>query len=216
MDATQFLRRQQRAVESLFGEIRRTADPGERRVLLGAITDTLGLHMKLEERILYPAVQKTMAETSILDALDSHYLAKVIIAWIPKLDPADERFPAKMTVFEELVRHHADEEEEIFKAAQDLGEAELRALGERMAVVVKATRDAPDAVTILHLDPELRRRPLDGEKVWASRSGVGRASHAEAEEGHASKWERPEGDQPETGDRNRPFGSAEERRQGPP
>lgn len=144
MDATQFLRRQQRAVESLFGEIRRTADPGERRALLGAITDSLELHMKLEERILYPAVQKRhaeRAETSILEALDSYYLAKLIIAWIPKLDPADERFPARMTVFEELVRHHAEEEEDIFKVAQDLGEAELRALGERMSVVLQTTRD---------------------------------------------------------------------------
>jgi hypothetical protein len=46
---------------------------------------------------------------------------------LPQVDPQDERFEAKMTVLSELVEHHADEEEEeMFKTAQKLGDEECR------------------------------------------------------------------------------------------
>ena len=52
---------------------------------------------------------------------------------LPNVDPEDERFEAKMTVLSELVEHHADEEEkEMFKTAQRLGNEELEDLGEQM------------------------------------------------------------------------------------
>ena len=44
-----------------------------------------------------------------------------------------------MTVLGELVEHHADEEEkDMFPLAQKLGEAQLEAVGERMAARVEA------------------------------------------------------------------------------
>jgi hypothetical protein len=56
-----------------------------------------------------------------------------VLAELPQVDPADERFHAKMTVLSELVEHHVEEEEEeMFKLAKKLGEDELEALGERM------------------------------------------------------------------------------------
>jgi hypothetical protein len=46
-----------------------------------------------------------------------------------------------MTVLSELVEHHADEEEkEMFKLAQKLGNDELEALGERMQERLEAFR----------------------------------------------------------------------------
>ena len=59
--------------------------------------------------------------------------SELVLKDLPNVDPEDERFEAKMTVLSELVEHHADEEEkEMFKTAQRLGDDELKALGERM------------------------------------------------------------------------------------
>jgi hemerythrin-like domain-containing protein len=52
---------------------------------------------------------------------------------LPGADPEDERFQAKMTVFQELIKHHVEEEEsEMFKLARRLGDQELEELGDRM------------------------------------------------------------------------------------
>jgi len=37
---------------------------------------------------------------------------KLVLAELPKVDPNDERFEAKMTVLQELIEHHVEEEEE--------------------------------------------------------------------------------------------------------
>ncbi len=69
----------------------------------------------------------------VAEALEEHHVVKLVLADLPHVDPEDERFEAKMTVLSELVEHHADEEEkEMFKSAQRLGDHELEALGELM------------------------------------------------------------------------------------
>jgi hypothetical protein len=56
-----------------------------------------------------------------------------VLRELPNVDLEDERFDAKMTVLSELVEHHADEEEEeMFKTAQKIGDNELKELGARM------------------------------------------------------------------------------------
>jgi hypothetical protein len=61
-------------------------------------------------------------------------VVKLVLAELPKVDPEDERFHAKMTVLKELIEHHVEEEEEeMFKLAKKIDKEELAALGERMA-----------------------------------------------------------------------------------
>jgi hypothetical protein len=107
-----------------------------RKQLLEEITAALELHTRLEEEIFYPAVrglETRKAEEMVAEALEEHHVVDLVLKDLPKVDPEDERFEAKMTVLSELVEHHADEEEkEMFKTAQRLGDEELKALGERM------------------------------------------------------------------------------------
>jgi hypothetical protein len=59
----------------------------------------------------------------------------LVLAELPDVDPADDRFEAKMTVLSELADHPAKEEEqEMFKLAQKLGRAQLGELGQRMEI----------------------------------------------------------------------------------
>jgi hemerythrin-like domain-containing protein len=69
----------------------------------------------------------------ILEAYEEHHVVKLVLAELPRVNPEDERFEAKMTVLSELIQHHVDEEEkEMFKLAQKLGRPELESLGEQM------------------------------------------------------------------------------------
>ncbi len=136
MKATDILKKQHREVKGLFKKMESTENARGRQQLLDEITQALELHTRLEEEIFYPAVrglETRKAEEMVAEAFEEHHVVDLVLKDLPNVDPEDERFEAKMTVLSELVEHHADEEEkEMFKAAQRLGDEELKALGERM------------------------------------------------------------------------------------
>jgi hemerythrin-like domain-containing protein len=136
MDATRFLKQQHREVRKLFKKLSGARGPAERRALLDQVADKLTTHTSLEEKIFYPAVRTVETKKAgevVNEAYEEHHVVDLVLAELPKVDPKDERFEAKMTVLEELVEHHVKEEEtEMFKLAKKLGSAELRELGDRM------------------------------------------------------------------------------------
>jgi hemerythrin superfamily protein len=143
MKATDFLKQQHKDVMALFKEVEEAEDPESRRQLCEHIAESLKLHSKIEEEIFYPAVREVsdQGEEMVLEALEEHHVVDLVIAELPQADPEDERFEAKMTVLQELVEHHAREEEkEMFKIAQKLGKDELEALGERLEARARESR----------------------------------------------------------------------------
>lgn len=142
MDPTKLLKRQHREVQSLFKQMERTDEGRRRRQLMDQIVQSLQLHMRIEEEIFYPAVREIgtrKAEEMALEAHEEHAVAKLVMEQIPEVDPDDERFEAKMTVFRELLEHHIEEEEEeMFKIAAKIGDDELEELGNRMMEEVSA------------------------------------------------------------------------------
>jgi hemerythrin-like domain-containing protein len=136
MEAIKMLKRQHRTVEGLFRQIEKSDDPGECRDLLQQVEENLRLHMELEEEIFYPAVrevQSKKAEEMVNEAYEEHGVVKLVLAQLPEVNPGDERFHAKMTVLSELIEHHVEEEEkEMFKLAEKLGDEELERIGEQM------------------------------------------------------------------------------------
>ncbi|HEU5322542.1 MAG TPA: hemerythrin domain-containing protein, partial [Methylomirabilota bacterium] len=125
MKATDLLKKQHREVKGLFKKVEKAEDAGARRRLLGQIADALTLHTKLEEHVFYPAVQELgtrKAEKMIAEAFEEHHVVDLVVKELPEVDPGDERFHAKMTVLQEMVEHHAEEEEkEMCKLAERLG-----------------------------------------------------------------------------------------------
>jgi hemerythrin HHE cation binding domain-containing protein len=144
MKATDLLKKQHKEVKALFKKIENTEGARERRRLMNEISIALEGHTAIEEEMFYPAVrglETQKAEEMILEAFEEHHVVKLVLAELPQVDPADDRFEAKMTVLSELVEHHADEEEkEMFKLAQKLGKDELEALGEQMEARFEAFR----------------------------------------------------------------------------
>ncbi|HEY8514582.1 MAG TPA: hemerythrin domain-containing protein [Candidatus Binatia bacterium] len=136
MKATELLKRQHREVKNLFREAKKAEDPEERLRILGEIEQKLDVHMMIEEEIFYPAVREVTGkktEDLIPEAYEEHHVAKLAMLDLKQVDPDDERMKAKITVLEELIEHHVEEEEkEVFKLAEKLGAERLAELAEEM------------------------------------------------------------------------------------
>ena len=136
MKATDLLKKQHRHVKGLFKQVEKTEDSRGRRNLMEQIAHALKVHTQLEEKVFYPAVAELgsqKAQEMVMEAVEEHHVVDLVLAELPKVDPEDDRFEAKMTVLKELIEHHVEEEEsEMFKLAQKLGTEELKELGERM------------------------------------------------------------------------------------
>jgi hemerythrin superfamily protein len=137
MKATDLLKKQHRSVEKLFKKVENTEDSRGRRQLMEQIATELKLHTKIEEEIFYPAVRElgtSKAEEMIDEAFEEHHVVELVLAELPKVDPEDERFDAKMTVLSELVEHHVEEEEgEMFPMAEKkLGAERIKELGQQL------------------------------------------------------------------------------------
>ena len=101
MKATDLLKRQHREVKGLFKKMEKTENAGERRKLMETIAQELQTHTTIEEEMFYPAireVQSKKAEEMVNEAFEEHHVVKLVLAELPKVDPEDERFEAKMTV----------------------------------------------------------------------------------------------------------------------
>lgn len=136
-DAISVLKSHHRQVESLFKHVLLSEDASTRKELLREIGSLLAMHTKIEEEIFYPAVKEIgteKAEEMMLEAVEEHHVVDLVLAEIPKVDPAADTFEAKMTVLRELIEHHVEEEQdEVFPMAEKrLGKERIAELGERL------------------------------------------------------------------------------------
>ena len=141
MDALTLLKNDHTKVKGLFKEVEALGDraTSDRGRLFKEIDRELRLHSEAEEKIFYPAF-KQHAENNeereeVAEAYEEHAIVANLIGEIEGLEPSDEQYKAKLNVMIELVKHHADEEENImFKEARELfDQSELEQLGEKIA-----------------------------------------------------------------------------------
>jgi hemerythrin superfamily protein len=147
MDAIVLLKDDHKTVEKLFKQFEK-AGPGAhktKRKLADQIITELTAHAYIEEKIFYPAARERVPETTdhILESIEEHHVVVWMLSELGGMDPADERFTAKVTVLIENVRHHvAEEEGEWFpKVRKAMGRKTLQELGERLTA---AKAEAPD------------------------------------------------------------------------
>ena len=145
-DAIALLKQDHREVEQLFKRFEKAGDGAhkEKGKLVAAMIEALSRHAAIEEMVFYPAVRADVPrqESTVLEALEEHHVAKWLLSELEALDPAAERFDAKAMVLIENVRHHVKEEEnELFpKVRAKMGRRELLELGDALRA---AKRRAP-------------------------------------------------------------------------
>ena len=135
-DAVALLKEDHRTVEDLFAQFEKASGDGRKQKLATQICLELSVHAKIEEKIFYPACEGKVEEDLLKEAYVEHDGAKVLIAEIMAGEPSDDFYDAKVTVLQEQIEHHVEEEEKrlegLFAQARKAG-LDMDALGEQLA-----------------------------------------------------------------------------------
>lgn len=135
-NAVALLKEDHRTVEDLFAQFEKASGEGRKQKLATKICLELSVHAKIEEEIFYPACDGKVEEDLLKEAYVEHDGAKRLVAEIMAGEPSDEFYDAKVTVLQEQVEHHVEEEEKrlegLFAQARKAG-LDMDALGERLA-----------------------------------------------------------------------------------
>ncbi len=112
------LRKDHQEVREIFRKMLESEQPDKRQKLVNQLQQEALPHMKAEEKTVYPAVRKHCddCQEHVLESIEEHHAAELILKELMKLKTSDERFHAKTMVLQEMIEHHLKEEEkEIFK-----------------------------------------------------------------------------------------------------
>src|SRR6201999_751583 len=110
-DAIALLKADHRKVEGLFEDFEAASGSAKKQKIAMQICMELTVHAKIEEEIFYPACEGKVEEDLLKEAYVEHDGAKVLIAEIEAGEPSDEFYDAKVTVLQEQIEHHVEEEE---------------------------------------------------------------------------------------------------------
>lgn len=149
MDAITLLRADHKTVQQLFKRFEQAGDNAhvEKRQIVDRIIEELSIHAAIEEQVFYPVARATVpgVEDIALESLEEHHIVKWVLSELVDLDPAAERFDAKVTVLIENVRHHVEEEETDFfpKVRNGLSRGALADLGRALEDAKKSAPTHP-------------------------------------------------------------------------
>jgi len=136
-DAIGLLKADHKAVDQMFKEYEELKTGGKAAKVRVAmrICDALTVHATIEEEIFYPAARLHGEDVRDLvdEAAVEHQTLKDIIARLRAAPSSDPLYDAGVKVLSEYVKHHVKEEEnELFPKVRK-SNADLVALGERLA-----------------------------------------------------------------------------------
>ncbi len=135
MDAIELLKSDHKKVSALFKEAEATEDENKKHSLFTQIKTELLTHTHIEETIFYPAIMvNEEIKDIVLEGLEEHKQAKILLREIPKLSAESIKFEPKFKVLMEDIEHHVEEEEsEMFKLVRKAFDKEqLEELGAQM------------------------------------------------------------------------------------
>lgn len=149
MNALTLLKQDHQNVEALFERFEKASadDHEEKTRVAELVIEHLSTHAVAEEQVLYPALRDRLPEDefTVLEALEEHHAAKLMLNELEKTPVTHERFDAKFTVLMENVRHHVQEEEgDLFAKARDAFTVQqLEDMGEALATAKEAAPTRP-------------------------------------------------------------------------
>jgi iron-sulfur cluster repair protein YtfE (RIC family) len=147
MNAFTLLKADHKKVAGILEKIDGTTERATkgREQLFAELKNELDVHTRIEEEILYPALEEYEETRSIsLEAYEEHALVKQLLEELASAPKDDEQWTAKFTVLKENVEHHVEEEEgEMFqKARKVLSDDDIEELGERLQEAKQAQKSA--------------------------------------------------------------------------
>jgi hemerythrin-like domain-containing protein len=140
-DPVAILKRDHREVAQMLKTLDSSKPGARRRQTVDKLTRELELHMEIEERDVYPVVQRVVGEEEAQEAGVEHRLAREGLAELRRL--VDEPgFGAAVAMLTAGIKHHVKEEEqEVFpELKRKIDRDELAELGDRVAAAKKPAR----------------------------------------------------------------------------
>jgi len=132
-DAVALLKADHRAVEKLFGQFEKAKDKDRKKALADRICLELRIHMQIEEEIFYPTSREFLKDEDIVDeAVVEHAAAKDLMGEIEGMDPTEDLYDAKMTVLQEQIEHHVEEEETEYFPKVKKTDMDIKAVGAQL------------------------------------------------------------------------------------
>ena len=130
----QLIHQDHEEVQGLFEQFQKSvsAKNGEKKAdaISKQICDDLKLHTELEEKIVYPSLKEQDAKI-FYEAGEEHHVVDLLIAELQQLKVSAPEYAAKMSVMEESVKHHIQEEEsQMFKLITQLPDDTLDKMAE--------------------------------------------------------------------------------------
>jgi hemerythrin-like domain-containing protein len=130
----QLIHQDHEEVQGLFEQFQKSvsAKNGEKKAdaISKQICDDLKLHTELEEKIVYPSLKEQDAKI-FYEAGEEHHVVDLLIAELQQLKVSAPEYTAKMSVMEESVKHHIQEEEsQMFKLITQLPDDTLDKMAE--------------------------------------------------------------------------------------
>jgi hemerythrin superfamily protein len=115
----EILKQEHQEVSQLLEQI---TEQGASKEQIDELYMMLEAHTKGEEQTLYKDLKKSeQTHELILEAIEEHHVADMLLKEIRQMDPSDEVCQAKLKVLKETVEHHVKEEEqELFPKAQQV------------------------------------------------------------------------------------------------
>lgn len=125
--ATTLLKEDHDKVKGLIQELKSARK--NKMELVSLIEEEILVHSHCEETIFYPEVKKIDSEM-VAESLEEHHQVDTILAELKEMTGNEEAFDAKVTVLEEMLKHHMEEEEgEMFPKAEKKLKEQLEELG---------------------------------------------------------------------------------------
>ena len=130
----QLLHQEHEEVQELFEQFHKSMSTknGQNKAnsLAKQIFDDLKLHTELEEKLVYPELKEQDA-TVFYEAGEEHHVVDLLIEELEQMEVSAPEYSAKMTVMEENVNHHIQEEEsEVFDRLRRLSAETLEKMAE--------------------------------------------------------------------------------------
>jgi hypothetical protein len=178
-NAVTLLKADHRKVEALFERYAATEDSSEKEKLVKEICTELCIHATLEEEIFYPACSGQIEDQTLIDeSYVEHDGAKVLISELLNSGPDAGFYDAKVSVLEEMIKHHVSEEERpgegVFDQAQT-ADLDMKTLGEQLlarkaelATEFKQGTELPPPETRSFTGHELRQGTPVSDKTLAA------------------------------------------------
>ncbi len=159
MKADQVLIEHHNVLRGLLTQLEETTDEQgkERKKLLDDLVSELGVHVRIEDELFYPAVEKVTPLLAISQS--EHRAIDDQLAVVLRTDTGGPDFATEVKMLAATLHHHAGEEERLmFPQSHALGEEALEALGTQMEQRKRQLENSTVTQTLRKAKREVLRR----------------------------------------------------------